>query len=58
MSTNNVLKIIITKLMLDGNVVKFQVDSGATCDAVRLKDLNVKSERLETSPDILQLYDK
>ena len=44
--------------MLDGKVVKFQVDSGATCDVVRPKDLNVEREQLQTSSDIWQLYDK
>ena len=34
------------------------MDSGATCDVVRLKDLNVEREQLQTSSDILQLYDK
>ena len=57
-ATNDVLNVITTKLMLDGKVVKFQVDSGATCDVVRLKDLNVEREQFQTSSDILQLYDK
>ena len=39
-------------------MVKFQVDSGAMCDVVRLKDLNVEREQLQTSSDILQLYAK
>ena len=38
-ATNDVLNVITTKLMLDGKMVKFQVDSGATCEVVRLKDL-------------------
>ena len=57
-ATNGVLNVITIKLMLDGKVVKFQVDSGATCDVVRLKDLHVEREQLQTSSDILQLYDK
>ena len=54
-ATNDVLNVITTKLMLDGKVVKFQVDSGATCDVVRPKDLNVEREQLQTSSDIWQL---
>ena len=43
---------------MDGKLVNFQVDSGATCDVVRLKDVGVKEEQLQASSDILQLYDK
>ena len=49
---------ITTNLMVDDHVVKFQVDSGATCDVVRLKDLNVTKENLQTSSEVLQLYDE
>ena len=45
-------------LMLDGQGVKFQVESGATCNVVRLRYLNVTNENLQESSEVLQLYDK
>ena len=50
---------ITTTLLVDEEPVQFQIDSGATCDVVRLDDLSEKAARkLKPSAETLRLYDE